>query len=43
MSKSKQITVDQLVAATATAVDRAVKDPESRPQGITPSTGFLPN
>jgi hypothetical protein len=45
MSKSQKITVDQLAAATATAVHRAVKDQESRPQGatdLTPITGFLP-
>jgi len=45
MSKSQKITVDQLAAATATAVDRAVKDQENRPQGaaeLTPITGFLP-
>jgi hypothetical protein len=45
MSKSKKITVDQLVAVMPTAVDRAVKDREIRPQAaseISPITGFLP-
>jgi len=45
MSKSKKITVDQLVAAMPAAIDRAVKDQASRPQGaadLTPVTGFLP-
>ena len=46
MSKSKKITVDQLVAAMPTAINRAVKDQENRPQGtaeLTPIVGFLPN
>ena len=46
MSKSKKITVDQLVAAMPTAIARAVKDQENRPQGssaeITPVMGFFP-
>lgn len=45
MSKSKQITVDQLAAAAATAVHRAVKNQQNGPQGIaveTPFIGFLP-
>ena len=41
MSKSKQITVDQLVAAAATAVHRAVKNQENRPQGMTAETPFI--
>ena len=41
MSKPKKITVDQLVAAMPTAIGRAVKDQENRPQGITPIVGFL--
>ena len=45
MSKSKKITVDQLVAAMPTAIGRAVKDQENRPQGAaaeTPFIGFMP-
>jgi len=45
MSKSKKITVDQLVAAMPTAINRAVKDQENRPQGVadsTPVIGFFP-
>jgi hypothetical protein len=45
MSKSKKITVDQLVAAMPTAINRAVKDQENRPQvtASDPIVGFLPN
>jgi hypothetical protein len=45
VSKSKKITVDQLVAAMPTAIDRAVKDQEKRPQAandLTPVVGFFP-
>jgi hypothetical protein len=49
MSKSniaEQITADQLTAAAATAVRRAVKDQANRPQGaadsLTPFIGFMP-
>lgn len=44
VSKSKQITVDQLVAAMPTAIARAVKDQEIRPQStadLTPVVGFI--
>jgi hypothetical protein len=46
MSKSKRITVDQLIAAMPTAINRAVKDQVNRPQGaaseLTPFIGFMP-
>jgi hypothetical protein len=45
MSKSKKITVDQLVAAMPAAISRAVKNQENRPQiaASDPIVGFLPN
>jgi hypothetical protein len=47
MSKSKKITVDQLVAVMPTAINRAAKNQENRPQGavesMDPVMGFFPN